>query len=181
MKKTNFTFNLKDITEIGILCGLAIVLDTFVKIPVFAGGGSINLAMLPLIFIALHKGWFKGFIAGGVIFGLITCFIDGYGIVTYPFDYLVGFGSVAVVGAFRNLIICEKLTVKNYIFFGISILLCMIVRFASSCLSGVIIYEYTFIDSAIYQLTYLGPTILALLLILLPSLSIFNSLFARLS
>lgn len=181
MKKEDFIFSLRDITEIGILCGLAIVLDTFVKIPVFSGGGSINLAMIPLIFIALHRGWFKGFIAGGLIFGLITCFIDGYGIITYPLDYLIGFGSVALVGIFRHLIINEKLTVKNYVFFGISIFLAIALRFVSSCVSGMIIYEYSFLDSALYQLTYLCPTLLALLLILLPSLKIFTSLFNRLS
>ena len=181
MKKEDFVFNLRDITEIGILCGLAIVLDTFVKIPIAISGGSINIAMFPLIFIALHKGWFKGFIAGAIIFGIITCLIDGYGFATYPFDYFIAFGSVAIVGFFRNLIISEKLTAKNYIFFAISILLCMTVRFFSHTISGIIIYELDFVGSMVYQLPYILPTAAVLLVILVPLLSVFKSLFARLS
>lgn len=181
MKRENFVLNLKDITEIGILCGLAIVLDMFVKIPVLAGGGSINLSMAPLIFIALHKGWFKGLLAGGVIFGLITCLIDGYGFITYPFDYLIGFGSVTIVGIFRKFIVSNELKIKNYFWFGVAIVGCMAIRFIGSLISGIIIYDLSVGESALYQITYIGPTLLALLLILIPCLKIFNSLFSRLS
>lgn len=180
MYKDNFTFKLRDITEIGILCGLAIVLDTFIKIPVFPGtGGSVSIAMIPLIYIALHRGWFKGFIAGGIIFGLITCLIDGYGFITYPLDYLLGFGSVAIIGLFRSLIVSEKLTFKNYAFFALAILACITVRFFASLVSGMLIYELNFVDSAIYQLSYIGPTLFVLEIVLLPLLSIFVSLFKR--
>ena len=37
------------------------------------------------------------------IFGLVTCLTDGYGFYTYPFDYLIGFGSIAVFGFFSRL------------------------------------------------------------------------------
>lgn len=181
MKKSDFLFNVRDITEIGILCGLAIVLDMFVKIPIYATGGSISIAMLPLIFIALHKGWFKGFVAGGLIFGLATCLIDGYGIQTFPLDYLLGFGSVAIVGLFRNKIVTEELKPINYFYFFLGIFGCMLFRFAASTLSGMIIYEISFVASMLYQITYIGPTFLAILLIMLPFLRIFISLFKRLS
>lgn len=181
MKKEDFIFNLRDICEIGVVCAFATVLDTFVKIPVAVGGGSINLAMAPLIFISLHRGWFKGFVAGGIIFGLITCLIDGYGFATYPFDYLIGFGSVAIVGVFRPLIVKENISTSNYVCYGISILCCMIIRLIGSTISGVVIYDYSITASLIYQLTYLTPTLIALLLILLGSLKPINSLFRQLN
>lgn len=173
MKKELFTFNLKDITEIGILSALAIVFDMFVKIPLGIAGGSVGIAMIPLIIIALHKGWFKGFIAGAIIFGLATCLIDGYGFATYPFDYFFAFGSVAIVGLFSKLIITEKTTVMNYVWFAIGIIGCFVIRFISSTISGIIIYETSFVDSVIYQLTYIPGTLLVdgvISLLLLPGL-----------
>ena len=71
MKKGLFEFNVRDIVEIAIFCALAIVLDTFVKIPL-GPSGSINLSMVPILVIALRHGWFKGFVAGGIIFGFIS-------------------------------------------------------------------------------------------------------------
>ena len=72
MKKT-FGFTVKDIAEIAILSARAIVLDRVVRIPLGATGGSINISMVPLYVIALRHGWFKSFIAGGIVYGLITC------------------------------------------------------------------------------------------------------------
>ncbi len=49
MKKGLFEFNVRDIVEIAIFCALAIVLDTFVKIPLGATGGSINISMIVIV------------------------------------------------------------------------------------------------------------------------------------
>ena len=103
MKKVLFDFKVADIVEIAILCSLAIVLDTFVKIPL-GPSGSINLSMVPILVIALRHGWFKTLFAGGLVYGLITCLLDGYGIITYPLDYFLGFGSTAVLGLFAEYI-----------------------------------------------------------------------------
>ena len=92
MKKV-FGFTVKDIAEIAILSALAIVLDRLVRIPLGATGGSVNISMVPLYVIALRHGWFKSFIAGGVIYGLITCLFDGYGLICYPLEYFVAFGG----------------------------------------------------------------------------------------
>jgi len=182
MKKSAYVFNIRDISEIGILVAAAILLDTFVKIPIFADGGSINIALIPLVFIALHKGWFKGFIAGGVIFGLATCLIDGYGIHTYPLDYLVGFGSVAVIGAFKNKIYGDQnLTVSNYIYFGLSLFVSFVVRVIGSTVSGILFYGLNFYESLVYQLTYMVPSFLAVFLILMPLLNKLKASFDRLS
>ena len=104
MKKGLFGFNVHDIVEIAMFVAIALVLDNFLKIPLGASGGSINLAVLPLVLLALRHGWFKGFVAGGIIFGFISCLIDAYGLVTYPLEYFVTFGSIAIVGVFSKLI-----------------------------------------------------------------------------
>ncbi len=181
MNKKDFTFSVRDIAEIAILSALAIVLDTFVKIPFSLTGGSINFAMVPLFLIALHLGWFKGFISGAFIFGIITCLIDGYGIETYPLDYFVAFGSVAVVGALRKFIIKDKINVSSYAFYFCGILIAFAIRLFGATVDGVILYETGFIDSLIYNATYILPSFVVCCVILLPTLSVFNNLFKRLS
>ena len=183
MKKSKniFFFTVQDIAEMGILCGLAIVLDLFIKVPVGITGGSAGTAMIPLVFLALHKGWFKGFIAGGIVFGLVTCLTDGYGFVTYPMEYLIGFGSVAIVGALRSLIVYEDgdpLPI-NYVMFAIAIVLCMFIRMCGGIVDSMVIYEYGFYDSLTYNLSYLLPTLILLLIFLVPFLKPFNNLFKR--
>lgn len=86
--------DIRSMAEVAVLSGLAIGLQ-FIKVPLGATGGSVNLGLIPLFMVALRHGPAKGFLAGGIVFGLVTCLTDGYGFHTYPFDYLVGFGSVA--------------------------------------------------------------------------------------
>ena len=104
MKKGLFDFNVHDIVEIAMFVSISLILDNFLKIPLGATGGSINLAMLPLVFLAIRHGWFKAFIAGAFVFGLPSCLIDGYGMVTYPLEYFVTFGSIAIIGVFSHTI-----------------------------------------------------------------------------
>lgn len=178
--KSLFTFTVRDIVEIAAFVSIAIILDTFLKVPINAAGGSINIAMLPLFLIALDKGWFKGFLAGGIIYALITCLLDGYGFVSFPLDYLLGFGSVCVLGLFRPLIKIEdnKVKVKSYLFLSLGITIAYFLRFTFSTISGIVIYELDLVSSMIYQITYIGPSygvVLVLMnLILKPFLKLFQ-------
>jgi len=168
----NTKLNIRDIAEIAIFVSFAFVLDLpLFKVKIVANGGSISLIMLPLILLSLRKGFFKGFIGAGIVFGLVSCFLDGYGLVTYPLDYLLGFGSLAVVGLFRKFIIGkEKLTWFNYVVLFLVTLLAMSLRTMASTLSGIFIYQLDFVSSLVYQLTYMGPSfgvVMAILIILL--------------
>ncbi|MCD8203810.1 MAG: energy-coupled thiamine transporter ThiT [Coprobacillus sp.] len=157
----NNQFTISDIVEIAMLVALSIILDLPVfKIRIAANGGSISFAMLPIFIIALRKGFIRGFISGGVIYGLLDCIIDGYGFVTYPLDYLLGFGLLAVIGLFRKWIFNKekKVTFKGILFIIIGIALGCICRTFASTLSGMFIYEMDFISSLIYQLIYIGPS-----------------------
>lgn len=137
------TITVRDMTEIAIFSAAAIALNFVVFFRFSASGGSINIAMLPLYIIALRHGPAKGFLAGGLIFGLITCFTDGYGLYTYPFDYLFAFGAVGILGFFRKFIFVpgqKNYSLKGEIALFIGIMLASTVRCLSSTISGIIFY-----------------------------------------
>lgn len=158
MKKGLFGFNVHDIVEIGILCSIAVVLDLFVRIPLGASG-SINISMVPLIIIALRHGWFKTLFAAGLVYGITTCLLDGYGLITYPLSYLVGFGGICIVGLFapyitRNYGISRKKTFICYVFIILGLLSWATLRFFAESLTSVLIYDYTFLAAFAYNLGY---------------------------
>ncbi len=178
-------FSISDIVEIAMLVALAIILDLPIfKIRISLTGGSISLAMLPLIIISLRKGFVKGFISCGIIYGLLDCMIDGYGFITFPLDYLLGFGLLALVGIFRKWIFNKdkKVTFRGVLFLVLSLLVAMVGRTFASTLSGMFIYEMAFWPSLVYQLTYIGPSfvlVLIVLLILYKPLLVINARFPQ--
>ncbi|MCR5333186.1 MAG: energy-coupled thiamine transporter ThiT, partial [Bacilli bacterium] len=152
----------RDIAEEGMLIALAFVLN-LVKLFPAPTGGSVNLQMLPLFILAMRHGPTHGLIAGGIIYGLITVATDGYGFACYPFDYLIGFGSVAIVGAFKPLIFNrfyeEGRPGKGYILsesmIAVSTILATAVRFFGSTASSVIVWDYSFQAAALYNSMYI--------------------------
>lgn len=181
MGKRIFDLTVRDMIEISMLVAIAVILDTFLKVPFAATGGSINVAMLPLFIIALRHGPFKGFIAGGIVFGLITCLIDAYGIAYYIGDYLVGFGSIFVVGLVGNLInsLYKKDTkgkILSFVFLLVSIILSGIIRLAGGIADSMIFYELSFIESFIYNIGYIGISLLVVAIILCAILPIIINL-----
>ena len=147
----------RDIAEEGILLALAFILN-LLGFRVVKGGGSINLQMLPLFIIAIRRGPVHGLVCGGIIYGLVTCLTDGYGLVTYPFDYLIGFGSVMVLGLFSKFIVGENqkwYNLKGEIFLLIGGLLATLIRFIGSTASSMIVYNYPFVASLSYNVTYI--------------------------
>ena len=147
----------KQIAEEGVLLAMAFVLN-LIKIPVGPTGGSINFQMLPLMIIALRHGPAHGFIAGGIVYGLLTCLTDGYGFACYPFDYLIGFGSVAVMGLFRKQIFGEDqegYNVKGLIFIFIAGTLSTLVRYIGSNVSSIVVYGYTLKAALAYNAFYI--------------------------
>lgn len=147
----------KQIVEEGVLISLALVLN-FIKIPVGPTGGSINFQMLPIMLIALRHGPNHGFIAGGIVYGLISCLLDGYGFACYPFDYLIGFGSVAAMGFFRKFIFSEDQKTYNFkglLFIFIGGLITTAIRYVGSTVSSIVVYGLTFVGALEYQAFYI--------------------------
>ena len=157
---TEFSYNriaIRQIAEDGILISAAFILNV-IKIPIAAGAGSINLQMLPLFIIALRHGPTHGLACGGILYGLITCLTDGWGFSTYPFDYLIGFGSVMVLGYLRKFILSPEqkwYNVKGEIFLFIGGMAATLIRFIGSTASSMIIYNYSFQAAIAYNITYI--------------------------
>lgn len=152
--------SIRDMAEDAVLVAASFALN-FVKIPVGASGGSINFQMLPLFIIALRHGPLQGLISGGIVFGVLTCFTDGYGFTTFPFDYLIGFGSVAVLGFLKNKILGEDQ--KGYNVKGIIYLVCgavaaTAVRLIGSSVSSMVFYDYSVGAALAYNIPYILPS-----------------------
>lgn len=182
--KPKSLFTVKDIVEIAMLISLAVILDMFLKIKIGATGGSINLAMLPLMIIALRHNFYKSFIATGLVYGLTTCLTDGYGLMYLPFDYVLGFGSVALISLFRTFILnneTDKMSVKGIIFLFISCICVFVFRTLASTISSMVYYGYTFSAGIIYNITYIGPSVaacFALLILLYKPLLMVNKRYS---
>ena len=154
---SNETIKTRDIAEDGILIAAAFILN-LVKIPVATGGGSINFQMLPLFLIALRRGPAHGLVCGGIIYGLITCLTDGWGFATYPFDYLIGFGSVMVIGYFRKFIFSKEqdgYNLKGELFILLACVLATLIRFVGSTASSMIVYQVSFKGALLYNAIYI--------------------------
>ncbi len=176
-------YRTRDLVEQAMLIALAVALDLpGAKIRIGASGGSISFTMVPLIILCLRQGPAKGFIGCGVIYGLITCLLDGWGLSSYPFDYLLAYGSLCVVGFFRPLVFPKdensrkgwKIIISMG-FMSLGIILAVVARWGFATLSGVILWETPFVESLIYNATYVLPSggfALASLLILFKPLQV---------
>ncbi len=152
-------FDTKDIVEMAMLVSLAVVLDlSFLKFRVQADGGSISFEMIPLIVLSLRFGVYKGFIGCGVVYGLVSCLMGGYGLQYYIFDYLLAFGSLSIVGFFRPLILKKnhdtKYNVLGATFLGVSILAACTLKYLCHVIAGVLYWETPWVASFIYSATY---------------------------
>lgn len=151
------TIKTRDIAEDGILIAAAFILN-LIKIPMTTGGGSVNFQMLPLFLIALRHGPAHGLVCGGIIYGLLTCLTDGWGFATYPFDYLIGFGSVMIIGYFKPFIFSDKQKGYNLmgeIFILIACLISTAIRFVGSTASSMIVYGYSLKAAVLYNAIYI--------------------------
>ena len=160
---------IRSMAEDAILIAAAFALN-FLKIPMGVTGGSINLQMLPLFVIAVRHGPFHGLVSGGIVYGLLTCFTDGWGFACYPFDYLIGFGSVAVLGFFKPLIMGKDqkfYNIKGEIFLAIGGILATFVRLLGSSISSVVLWGSTFGEALIYNASYIPASGIAAVVILM--------------
>lgn len=163
-------YSIKELCETAILVAIAVVLDQFAKIQMQGNGGSISISPVPLFIIGIRYGGLKGFIASSFYFGFITCLADGYGIQTYPFDYLVALSGYGFVGFFFNLfqkIRSKKETKLNKIIFSnissliVAGVLVMIVRYVGHMISGYILYPtMSLLENFLYQTSYVPLTAL---------------------
>ena len=176
-------FEVRDIVETAMLIALAIGLDLpGVKIRVGASGGSISFTMLPLFILALRLGTFKSFLGIGLVYGAITCALDGWGMQYFLFDYLLAYGSISLAGVFAPIIFSKgpKYPWINVIFVAVGVVLACFFRLLFATLSGIIFYETPFLESLAYNALYVLPSggaCLVLLAVLFKPLQIINEKF----
>ncbi len=126
------------ICETGVFVGLAIVLDLtfkmfgFLKMP---NGGSISIAMLPIILNGYRNNVKYGVI-GGVCYAVINFILDGFfwHIGSIFFDYLFAFSCLGLTGLFK-----KKANKLSWYIIGI-IVVCFI-RYMMHGLSGVLFFQ----------------------------------------
>jgi len=150
-------FSTRDIAESGVLIAAALVLN-FIRLFPAPTGGSVNLQMLPLFILAIRKGPIKAFIGCGIVYGLISCLTDGYGIATYPFDYLLGIGSAAILGIFAKQILREEKTnynLKGEVFLFVGVTLATAMRFVAGTISSMLLYDYDIVPAMLYNVGYI--------------------------
>ncbi|HBM70123.1 MAG TPA: hypothetical protein DD377_01820 [Firmicutes bacterium] len=150
-------YTVTDICECGMLIAMAFVLN-FIKLFSMPTGGSINLQMVPLFILALRRGPIKGFVACGLVYGLLTCLTDGYGLATFPFDYLIGFGSTCVLGFVSKVVFDSKRKFYDYV--GVLLIVAggvvaTFLRLLGSTISSMVLYDYTFADGIVYNAAYI--------------------------
>ena len=103
---TRSHLRVRALCEGAILLALALVLNVLSK-AIFANlpqGGSISLAMFPLLLIAHRWGWCRGLLAG-FCYGLLDMLLDGgyaWGWQSILLDYLVAYTALGLGGFFRG-------------------------------------------------------------------------------
>lgn len=153
-------FSTKMLVEAGIMIALAQILS-YVKIFEAPYGGSVTAgSMVPILFYAIRWGVGPGIFAG-TVYGILQ-FVLGpkysFHILSILLDYVIAFGLLGLAGLFRK----DFKGVFLGVFFGI------LGRFASSVLSGVIIwasYAPETMNPWIYSMVYNGAYLIPELLI----------------
>lgn len=113
------------ITEIAIACALSLVLGFFpiVRMP---EGGTISLAMLPIVILSLRKGVVAGILCGAIS-GLLQYFADPFFVHPLQFliDYPFAWGMVGLAGLAREKV--NTLGIKITVWSLVIIILAMFV------------------------------------------------------
>ncbi len=157
MKKT------KILVEIAISVALACVFH-FIRLWEMPQGGSVSLAMVPILFISYRRGAKSG-ITAGAVYGLISIIFDGtiYHPMSIFLDYLFAFGVLGIAGFFPTGV------------FGVILgsFAAVLGRFFFSLMSGVFLFasyapegQSPWIYSLIYNGSYMLPELLISVILL---------------
>ena len=166
MKKTELK-----LAESAMMVALAIVFELISKMIPFLQmpqGGSISIALLPLVILSLRNGLKYGLL-GGMTFGIVNFLIDGYAFHwgSFVFDYGLAFIMVGTSAFLR------KPALKGNVFAYIgAFVIAVFFKYLMSSLSGVLFFgEYAgemnpwFYSFIFYNLPYNAASLGALLVI----------------
>ncbi|MFI5358890.1 MAG: energy-coupled thiamine transporter ThiT [Halanaerobiales bacterium] len=164
------------LAEMGVAVALAAVFN-FITLFRMPQGGSVNLEMLPILVVSLRWGGIPGIITG-LVYGLVQLALDPY--VVHPLQFLLDYPL-----AYMMVGIAGFLPVRNMLDEGIKlylrvlpgVLLAGFGRFLAHFLTGVVFFsefapegQKVWVYSAIYNGTYILPSILISYIIIIPIL-----------
>ena len=167
--KMNKRFNVKMLSEGGMMLALAILLNS-IRIYQAPNGGSVSAgSMIPILLYAIKWGIGPGIILGS-IYGLLDFIFNPffYHPLQFLLDYIIAYGILGIAG------ISYAKEVKNY-YFAKSIIGTIIAiggRLFSHVLSGVIFFaEYAgtqnpWIYSILYNASYLIPELIISIIVI---------------
>lgn len=164
MNTSKKLFSVEMLVEASLMVALALVLIMF---PLFRmpQGGEISLAMLPIIIFTIRWGLIPGIIVGA-IYGIVSLLLWPY--VIHPVQVLLDYPlATGMVGLSALSVKKDKDLFTGYIPY---IILGYTLRFIMHFLSGVIFFNpetsnviwYSFI----YNISYLGPELVLLIIVL---------------
>ena len=149
-------FSTKVLAEIIVLVStagaLSLISHSFFSLP---QGGSINVGMVPIFWLAFRRGWKIG-IFGGAVFGVVDLAIDPFVVnpIQLILDYPLAFAVLGLAGLFQKYPV-------------IGVIVGVTGRFVSHFVSGIIYFaNYApvgmspVVYSAIYNGTYLVPSMI---------------------
>ena len=160
----------RTIAEVGLTIALFAVLDYFnIRMPINIAGGSVSLAMAPILVLALFRGPLIGVLAGALCGG-VDLMIAPYAMNVFQvvLDYPIAFGLVGLAGLMTSPLqkayrAGDKKKIVLYIF--CALLIAAGGRFGAHLFSGVIFFaenapkgQNVWAYSAIYQIQYLLPS-----------------------
>ncbi len=160
----NSQLSIRDIALMGMLVSFAVLFDQVFKFYQQINGGSINLAMVGLVLIALSFSWWKTWLAITIVYGLITSLLDGY-FQYYLFDYFLALSGFIFISFFNQLILTSD-KMKGYWILLVSFIASFSFRLLFHTISGVLYFEVDVLGSFIYNMTYLVPSFLISVVIL---------------
>jgi thiamine transporter len=158
--------------EVAIFTALALVLDIapFLSFKVWAQGGSISLAMIPIFIVAFRWG-IKGGLLSGFLWGVLQIAVGQAWIMHWlqgAIDYLVAFTVLGFAGLFANKI-KQAMKDENRKAYFSYILLGVIVgstlRFIAHFIAGIVFFESAidgmnvWMYSLLYNISYIVPSI----------------------
>lgn len=153
------------LTEISMMAALAIILD-FVSIKGFWGyGGSVSLAMVPILLMAYRRGLAVGLMTGFIV-GAIQMF---YGYYVHPIqiflDYTVAYTVVGFAGVFSISVAASR--TKRIFAIIAGVFLGSFLRYVVHIISGVVWFGVyapegmnVILYSVVYNASYMIPVFL---------------------
>ncbi|MFC7392508.1 energy-coupled thiamine transporter ThiT [Scopulibacillus cellulosilyticus] len=165
--------HIKLMTETALMIALSVVLS-FIQIRgPWAAGGSISLEMVPLIILSLRQGVKWGMIAG-IIYGLLNFMFNPYFVhpVQLILDYPLAFGLLALSGFFNLKSNDSKALMLIKVILAVTI--GCFARFVSHFASAMIFFgsdapkgQPIAVYSFVYNISYIGPSYIITLIVLI--------------